>query len=166
MLGMAAEADVVKVTALARWLLQAAARCTVRAQNSRAMPAELKRNNCVSSEKHTFTNAREEKQTKIAAAKYDSKTNDECSSQPSAAGSHQPTANSKRPPGGASVDGGGDDGGDGYDDETAERRKDNAQTEGLSGGEVGNQAAFGDAIAKSRGDGIISMSEHLLTASR
>ena len=48
MLSMAAETDVVKVTALARWVLQATARCTVRTQNSKAVPAELKRNNRVS----------------------------------------------------------------------------------------------------------------------
>ena len=116
MLGMAAEAHVDKVTAFARWLLQAAALCTVRAQCSRAVPAEFKTNNRVSREK-TFTNTREEKQKTIAAAKYNSKTNDECSSQPSAAGSHQPPADSKQPPEGASDDGDGDDGGDGYEDD-------------------------------------------------
>ena len=100
----------------------------------RAVPAELKTNHRVSREKNTFTNAREEKQKTIAAAKYNSKTNDECSSQPSAAGSHQPPADSKQPPEGASDDGGGDDGGDGYDGEDAERRKDNAQTQRPSGG--------------------------------
>ena len=51
MLGMATEAHVDKVTAFARWLLQAAALCTVRAQCSRAVPAELKTNNGVSREK-------------------------------------------------------------------------------------------------------------------
>ena len=67
--------------------------------------------------KHTFTNAREEIQKTIAAAKYNSRTNGECSSQPSAAGSHQPTGNRKQPPECASDAGGGDDGVDGYDDD-------------------------------------------------
>ena len=67
--------------------------------------------------KHTFTNAREEKQKQIAAAKYDSKTNDECSSQPSAAGSHQPTGRRKQQPECASDAGGGDDGVDSYVDD-------------------------------------------------
>ena len=114
---MAAEIDVVKVIALARWLLQAAARCTVRAQNAKAMSAQLKRNNRVSSVKNIFTNAREEIQKTIAAAKYKSKTNGECSSQPSAAGSHQPTGSRKQQPECASDAGGADDGVDGYDDD-------------------------------------------------
>ena len=67
--------------------------------------------------KHTFTNAREEIQKSIAAAKYNSRTNGECSRQPSAAGSHQPTGNRKQPPECASDAGGGDDSGDGYDDD-------------------------------------------------
>ena len=116
MLGMAAEAHVDKVTACARWLLQAAALCTVGAQCSRAVPAEFKTNNRVSREKNIHDYAGRKART-IAAAKYNSKTNDECSSQPSAAGSHQPPADSKQPPEGASDDGGGDDGGDGYDDD-------------------------------------------------
>ena len=72
---------------------------------------------CLICKKHTFTNAREEIQKTIAAAKYKSRTNGECSSQPSAAGSHQPTGNRKQPPECASDAGGGDDGVDGYDDD-------------------------------------------------
>ena len=72
---------------------------------------------CLICKKHTFTNAREEIQKTIAPAKYNSRTNGECSSQPSAAGSHQPTGNRKQPPECASDAGGGDDGVDGYDDD-------------------------------------------------
>ena len=112
MLGMAAEAHVDKVTTLARWLLEAAARSTVRAQCSRAVPAELKTNKRVSREETYMHECARGKTKTIAATKHDSKTNNERSSQLSATGSQQPTANSKQPPGG-----GGDDGGDGYDDD-------------------------------------------------
>ena len=71
---------------------------------------------CLICKKYIFTNAREEIQKTIAAAKYTSNTNGECNSQPSAAGSHQPRGNSKQPPECASDDGVGDDGADGFDD--------------------------------------------------
>ena len=111
MLGMSGEAHVDKVIALARWLLHAAARCTVKAQCWRVVPAELKTKSRVARGKTYIHECVREEQETIAAAKYDSKTNDECSSQYSAAGSQQPTANSKQPPGGASDGGGGDDDG-------------------------------------------------------
>ena len=96
MLGMAAEADVVKVTALARWLLQAAALCTVRAQCSRAVPGELETNNRVSREKHIFTNAREEtkKQSRQRSITAKRMTNAAASLQQQAAISQEATASS------------------------------------------------------------------------
>ena len=81
------------------------------------MPAELKTNKRVSRGETYIHQCARGKTKTIAAAKYDSKTNNERSSQLSATGSQQPTANSKQPPGGADDDGGGDDGGDGYDDD-------------------------------------------------